>query len=72
MKSKISLLLTGMSYIAGSFANISIASSTTYNHKSLPSDSASLRKDWMNVGNSIRRSINEYETSKEYAGKRKK
>ena len=50
MKSKISLFLTGVSYIAGSFANVSTTSS--YTHKPLPSDSASLSKDWANVGNS--------------------
>ncbi|MBC2855470.1 hypothetical protein H3N56_03040 [Cetobacterium sp. 2A] len=72
MKSKISLFLTGISYIAGSFANVSTTSLTSYTHKPLPSDSASLSKDWINVGNSIRRGMSEYETSKEYAGKRKK
>lgn len=70
MKSKMSLFLTGISYIAGSFANVSTTSS--YTHEPLPSDSDSLSKDWINVGNSIRRGMSEYETSKEYASKRKK
>lgn len=70
MKSKFSLVLTGMGYMLSSFSII--ASQTTLPTSSLSKDSASLSKDWRNVGNSIRRGISEYETSKEYAGKRKK
>ena len=68
MKNTISLFLTGMSYIAGSFSNVS-APHTSYSYKPYAKDSASLSKDWANVGNSIRRGISEYETAKECTSK---
>lgn len=70
MKSRFSLVLRGMGYILSSFSIIT--SQTTLQNSSLSKDSISLSKDWMNVGNSIRRGMSEYQTSKEYTSKQKK
>ena len=60
MKNTISLFLTGMSYIAGSFSNVS-APHTSCSYKSFSKDSNSLNKDWINVGKDIQNVIGNYE-----------